>query len=66
MCRTCIFVYMATTKQNREEQINIRLTAQERAAIEAAALIDQRTITDWARRILLIGASLRAKKRRNT
>jgi len=57
---------MATTKQNREEQINIRLTAQERAAIEAAALIDQRTITDWARRILLIGASLRAKKRRNT
>jgi len=46
----------------RLEQINIRLSTEERAQIAAAATADSRTISDWMRWLALAESSSRKKK----
>ena len=40
----------------RTEIVNFRATPEERRAIEARALAEQRTVSDWVRRVVLMQA----------
>ena len=53
------------TKATMAENIRIRLTAEERELLHRAAQSDDRTMSNWARRILLKAArkQLRGKSR---
>jgi uncharacterized protein (DUF1778 family) len=50
-------------ENKRIAQINIRMTPAERVKVESAARVEDRQLTDWARRALLKAADLRRKRR---
>lgn len=45
----------------RDEWVEIRVTAEEKAAFSAAAAQDNRTLSDWVRLTLLVALKQRAK-----
>jgi uncharacterized protein (DUF1778 family) len=51
---------------SRTENLDIQISPEEKAAIQAAAERDSRTVSDWARLILLRAAEKGAKKCPNT
>jgi uncharacterized protein (DUF1778 family) len=53
---------MKVKQFTKAAQVNIRMTASDRAKLEAAATAADRTLTDWGRRALLKAADIRKRR----
>jgi len=55
-------MYDMKPKYKRDVPVSIRFSVVERAKLDIAAISDGRTLSDWARRVLLIASDLRKRK----